>query len=351
MLRIGLIGCGGIVRQAHAIGYRSMADRIQVTALADPSSSNRSQAGLQLGVSQELQFADHLEMLKQAPLDAVVIATPHAFHAEHVVAAAEAGKAIISEKPMAVSLDEADSILTAVEKYDVPYTVVHNLLWVPAVAGARQLLASGQLGRPLLGRGEMLAHKSTATTTTDQNWRASARMGGGALIDSSYHEIYTVEALMASPIRSVYAQLATLRFPIDVDDTALLTFEHENGCISNVVASWCARSPAHRGRWTSVSATDGAVRIIYTDPLPLAVFQEDGSGPGSWERVEATDIPGIAMPVAGDTTGHASYLQAAVDAIESGGEVPVSGLQARHNLAIVEAARKSNSTKRTVEVA
>lgn len=350
MRKVGLIGSGGIVQRTHAIGYQAVAETVQIAALADVSEANREKAGTQFGLPPDRRYTDYREMLDRAPIDTVVIATPHAFHVEQAVAAAEAGKAIVSEKPMAVTLEEADAILAAVTKHHVPYTVVHNLLYSQAVQGAAHLLRDGGLGRPLLGRGEILGNKSEVTTTIDQDWRASRKMGGGALIDSSYHEIYTVEALMGSPIRYVQARLATLKFPIDVDDTALMTFEHENGAASNVLASWCARAPALRGRWVTVSGTRGGVRIVYSDPAPLACLRDAPAGSGKWEETAAGDLPGVDPAIAGDVTGHANFLRAAFGALESGGALPISGAQARHNLAIIEAARKASAGRQAVEV-
>lgn len=350
MRRIGLIGSGGIVQRTHMAGYRALAAAglAEVAALADPSERNRDAAGDLAGVPAAQRYADYREMLARAPVDTVAIATPHAMHVEHAIAAAEAGKAIISEKPMAVTLEEADAILSAVARHGVPYTVVHNLLFSQPVLGAAALLAQGAVGEPLLGHGQMLGNKPVETTRSDTDWRASRKMGGGALIDSSYHEIYTVESLMGSPVRWVEARLATLKFPaIDVDDTALMTFEHANGRLSTVHAAWHARGPAHRGRWVWINGHDGALRVVYSDPAPLARSAAKGAG---WETVDASQLESVRAGIEGDATGHAAFLRAAVEALSSGGPLPVSGAQARHNLAIIDAARRASDTRRGVEV-
>jgi UDP-N-acetyl-2-amino-2-deoxyglucuronate dehydrogenase len=350
MRRIGLIGSGGIVQRTHAVGYRALAAEglAEVAALADVSERNRAAAGELFGVPEAQRYADYREMLAHAPIDTVAIATPHALHVEQSVAAAEAGKAIISEKPMAVTLEEADAILAAVERHRVPYTVVHNLLFSQPVLGAAALLAEGSLGTPLLGHGQMLASKPAETTRSDLDWRASRTMGGGALIDSSYHEIYTVEALMGSPVRWVEARLATLKFPaIDVDDTALMTYEHADGRLSTVHAAWHARGPAHRGRWVWINGTEGALRLVYNDPTPLT--RSTGRG-NTWEAVDPTHLRGVRPGLADDPTGHAAFLRAAVEALAQGGPMPITAVQARHNLAIVEAARRASAERRGVEV-
>jgi predicted dehydrogenase len=361
MRRVGLIGAGGIVRRTHAVGYAALGAggdapggagggeaAVRIVAVADPAAASRDAAGAQFGIAPGQRYADYRDLLARAPVDTVVIATPHAYHVAQAVAAAEAGKAIVSEKPMAVTLEEADAILGAVARHGVPYSVVHNCLFAQPVLGARALLESGAAGEVLLGRGEMLGNKPLATTTIEGDWRASRAMGGGAVIDSAYHEIYTVEALMGSPVRAVSAHLATLKFPIDVDDTALLTFEHANGRVSSVAAAWHARSPGLRGRWVWLNGTEGAVRVVYADAAPLS---RQTGGARAWEPVDPATLPGVPAPLPGDATGHGAYLRAAFDALERGAPPPISGAQARHNLAIIAAARESSAARRAVEVA
>ncbi len=367
MRRIGLIGSGKIVQRAHSVGYRALAGTgaAEVAALADPSEANRTTAGTLFNVPAAQQYADYREMLAKAPIDTVVIATPHSLHAEHAIAAAEAGKAVISEKPMAVTLEDADAILAAVKRHAVPYTVVHNFLYTQPVQAALAVLADGSLGALIMGRGEMLALKPDETTRSDLDWRASRAMGGGALIDSSYHEIYTVETLMGSPVKYVEARLATLRFPIDVDDTAMMTFEHENGALSQVTAAWGARAPGHRGRWVWINGTQGSLRVVYSDAVPVSVSRGRG---GKWEQLStrAAGAEGVSgsgdgpagaeafaqatLAIDGDDTGHGAFLRAAVAALEAGAPLPVTPAQARRNLAIIEGARRASAERRAMEV-
>jgi predicted dehydrogenase len=345
---VGLIGCGRILTRAHSLGYRVAIEEglVRIAALADLSEERRERVGEMYGVPTSERYADHRELLARAPIDAVVIATPHAVHAAQAIAAAEAGKAIVSEKPMAVTLEDADAIASAVRRHRVPYTVVHNFLFTPAAQGAAALLRGGGLGQPIVGRGEMLANKPEETTRAETDWRASAAAGGGALIDSSYHEIYTVETLLDSPVRYVEARVATLKFPIDVDDAAFLTFEHASGAISTVQAAWCLRSPSNRGRWVAVNGTQGGVRVVINDPAPLSRVV----GEGTWEAVDPRSVPGVMPPVAGDRTGHAAFLRAAFAALGQGKPLPVSVAQARHTMAIIDAARRASETRRAVEI-
>jgi predicted dehydrogenase len=150
---------------------------------------------------------------------------------------------------------------------------------------------------------------------------------------------------MGSPVTYVEARVATLKFPIDVDDAALMTFEHASGALSSVHAAWCVRSPTHRGRWVAVNGTKGAVRIVYNDAAPLSQITT-----GGWHAVDPQSVGGVALPIPEDRTGHAAFLLAALTALDTGGQLPISPEQARHNLAIIDAARRASAGRRGVEV-
>ena len=138
-IRLGLIGCGGIVQLQHLPTLCEL-DTVRIVALADPDDDNLAKVGATTGVPPAQRYADYRDMLEQAAIDAVLIATPHHLHAEQVIAAAEAGCTVISEKPMATSLEEAAAVLDAVARHDVAYTVVHNAVFTPGTLHAIALL-------------------------------------------------------------------------------------------------------------------------------------------------------------------------------------------------------------------
>ena len=353
-IRLGLIGCGGIVQRAHAPAFASMQGLVQVVALADPIESNLTAVGQKFGVPTEHQYPSYRDMLAKAKIDAVSIATPHFLHAEQVIASANAGVAVISEKPMATSLDEADAILEAVERNGVPYAVVHNLLFSPAMKHALSLLGLGQFGEPLFGRSQAMFVKPKHLSPDD--WRHSRAKGGGCIIDSAYHEIYAVSALMLSPVKYIEARVKTLYYEaLDVDDTAVLLLEHENGAVSTVTASWCAASHGNdSGRWCEAHTTEGTLRVNHRPNKPVLRFSRtDG-----WQDI---DLPGMkdgakesatlsALRFA-EATGHAGFFAATFEALATGAKVPVTGENARRNLAIIEAARQATIERRAVTLA
>ncbi len=338
-VRLGLIGCGGIVRIAHAPGYQSIPDLVRVTALADPVSDNLQQMGEMLAVPPERRYADHRQMLEHAELDAVTIATPHHMHAAHAMDAAAAGVAVVSEKPMATSVEQAREVLAAVERHGVPYAVVHNFLFAQGSERARALLTDGAAGTPFFGRAKSLFNKTDDRADPNREWRASRAAGGGAINDTAYHEIYLLETLVGSPVRYVEARVATARFAFDVDDLALLLLEHENGAPSTVSTSWCVPG-GETANLAEVHGPAGGVRVMRR-------------GRGLWQYARSTaqwQVVALPPQPAWAESGHGRYFAATFDALARGAPPPIGGAQALHNLRIVAAARRATAERCAVDL-
>ena len=349
-LKLGLIGCGGIVQQIHAPSLLALRDKIQVTAVADPNEENRRKVADLFQVPESARYADHRDLLANADVQAVSIATPHHLHVRQVTDAAEAKVAVISEKPMAATLEDALQIMEAVNKNGIPYAVVHNLLFSLPMRAAHGVLKES-FGTPLFGRSQSLFRKADDFATNPNNpgqlWRAQKSSGGGCLIDSCYHEIYSVESLVGSPIRWVEARVKTAYFGIDVDDLALLLCEHENGAVSTILSSWFTAVP-DGGRWCEAHGPGGSLRVNHRADDPVRFYS---SAEGKWRSVEVPGIHADPALVQPRVTGHLGYFEATADALVAGKTVPVTGAHALHNLAIIEAARKATADRRAVEVA
>ena len=344
-IRLGLIGCGGIVQITHARAYRSLTDTVQVTALADVVPENLKKVGELFDVPAEEQYTSYQEMLAHAAIDVVTIATPHSFHAEQVIEAANAGVAVISEKPMATTLEEADTIMEAVRRNGVPYTVVHNYIFTAGMRAAMtelDALGESHFGRSV-GMGLKPADFSADHPTPAFAWRASKAKGGGCIIDTSYHEIYSVCTLMRSPVRYVEGRVQTLQLDIDVDDIAMLLCEHENGAVTTVSGAWCV--PGTDSGWCEMHAENGSLRVNHRHNVENALrrfTRADG-----WKELE---LAGFDEAEQQDASGHARYFKETFNALAAETALPVPAEKAYHNLAIIEAARKATIERRAIEI-
>ena len=339
-LRLGLIGCGGIVQQSHLPAFRSMPELVQIVAIADPSVENRSRFVATVPRAQE--FDDYHVMLEQADLDVVSIATPHHLHAEHIIEAAEAGLAVICEKPMATSLEEADEILEKVNRAGISLSIVHNYLFAPGMREAMAQLNSGKLGEPQFGRAQSLYNKQD--DLSEKEWRHRQETGGGAINDTAYHEFYQIEALIGSPVRFVEARVQTKFFPFQVDDMVLVLMEHDNGAVSTLSTAWWIPEPEITA-FCEVHTSIGSLRVRHRGKSLQRFLRSNRQ----WEEL---DVAGLSDLSADELrwAGHAGYFKATFTALSTNQLLPVTGDQARHNLALIDAARRADKERRAKEI-
>jgi predicted dehydrogenase len=238
-IKVGLIGGGGIV-DAHIRGYRTYADLIEVTAVADVIDETARRRAAELGAA---AYTDFRQMILEADLDAVDICLPHHLHAEAIVSAAQAGKHILCEKPLCLTVEQAIQVHQAVRTAGVTLMCAHNQLFLPAVGTARQLLDQGILG-------SVYEVRITDTFYNDFNpqnmgWRATAATsGGGELMDTGYHPTYLMLHLAGgSPVEAT-ALLSRhrLRF-MDSEDSAQVLVRFDNGIVGHLVTSWAYDPP------------------------------------------------------------------------------------------------------------
>jgi predicted dehydrogenase len=239
VVKVGLIGGGGITR-AHVKGYRAHADKIVVTAVADVVEEAASTRAAELSAQ---PFTDYREMLRTADVDAVDICLPHHLHADAIVAAAEAGKHVLCEKPLCLTVDEARRVSAAVHANQITLMCAHNQLFFPSVAKARELLDAGILGTVYEVRTTDSFHNDF--DPSNMGWRASAKTsGGGELIDTGYHPTYLLLHLAnAQPVEAT-AFLSTHRLKfMEGEDSAQVLVRFANGVVGQMVTSW-AYDPA-----------------------------------------------------------------------------------------------------------
>jgi predicted dehydrogenase len=347
LTKLGLIGCGGISQRAHLPSIEPLAEMVTVSAISDVMDENLVAVGTRMDVPGEKRFADFREMLDKAELDAVLIATPHHLHAEQAIACAEAGVTIVAEKPMAMSLEEADRIVDAVNTAGVQYTVSHNFLFAPGTQMALDRLDQEGFGDRVFGRTKSLFCKSKEQSDPQTVWRSRASAGGGCISDTAYHEIYTLERMMGSPVRYVEGRLRSDFLELDVDDLAILMFEHENGSVSTVATSWGTASagPEETSNLCEVHSKDHAIRV---DRRGRRVYVRSRAEQ-NWEEIEIGNYDGMSDDDL-SRVGHAGYFQAVFSALSQGEALPTSIDDARRNLAIIEAARAASESRRAVDV-
>lgn len=248
VVRVGLIGSGGI-SAAHGKGFIKYADKIKCVALCDVSDDNlkkRSEQLKDVGGGGK-QFKDWKVMLKEmgGEIDAVDICLPHHLHAPAIMDSAAAGKHILCEKPMCMSLAEADQIADAVKKSGVTYMSAHNQLFMPVVQEAKRMIDAGEIGKVLWLRSQdCFRAGGEGGDPFKGSWRASLKtQGGGELIDTGYHPSYRLLYLAGAPAVSIHSQMGRFAQRIEGEDTASVQVRFANGVIGEILTSWAFPLP------------------------------------------------------------------------------------------------------------
>ena len=242
--RAAIIGCGRITEQGYAPALKYLSGKVQIAALAGHKNVERLKLiGGLFGVPKEHWYLDYKQMLKNEKLDFAVISLPHYLHRQAAVDCANSKLDIVLDKPMAVSLAEAERILKAVKRNKVRCCMLHNNLYNDRYLKAMKLIKAGRIGKPFLFRQESLWYGYySGAKGNDPAWRTKfAKSGGGVFIDAGWHSVYLAEALIKSPVKKVFAKLETYGGKIDVDDTALVLLSHANGALSSIQLSWSVR--------------------------------------------------------------------------------------------------------------
>ncbi len=238
VVRVGLIGCGGI-SGAHANGVNKHTDKIKYVALCDIVPEKMVARSKQLG-GVDKHYTDWKKMLSEmgGEMDAVDICLPHDLHGAAILDSAAAGKHILCEKPMCISLKQADEIAAAVKKAGVTYMSAHNQLFMPSVQEAKRMIEAGDIGKVWWLRSAD-CFRAGGIKRENWGWRADRkRQGGGELIDTGYHPSYRLLHLAGTPVKSVRATMGRYLQQIDGEDTATVQVGFDSGAIGEIFTSW-----------------------------------------------------------------------------------------------------------------
>lgn len=321
-LRIGIAGLG----RAFSIMMPALADpRLEVVAGADP----RPEARARFAADFEARAFETVEELCRDPaVEAVYVSTPHQFHRANVEAAAVHGKHVLVEKPMALSLADADAMIAAAEAAGVRLGVALQRRAEPQLQRLHAAVAAGELGRLTLGLVSIPYHRPQSYY--DQaGWRGTwAHDGGGVLMNQGIHLIDLLLWLMGDPVE-VQARAATLQRAVEVEDTLAATLRFAGGALATVAATTTAE-PGFPHR-VEVFGTRGGAQL-------------EGEGLLRWHTAAGArhEAEGAAQAAGagGDPRGiapigHIRLLRDLIGAVREGRPPLVDGAEGRRSLAAV----------------
>ncbi len=291
MIRVGLVGYG-FMGKMHADCYAA-SGQAQIVSVADVESDRRDEATAKLGC----KTFDGIEaLLNGAELDGVDICTPTYLHEEHVLAAVAAGKDIFCEKPLSLTTESCERMISAAESAGVKLMVGHVVRFWPDCVALKSVLDSGRLGKPVWASARRLSARATWAW---QGWLQDPARSGGAILDLHIHDLDFLAWVLGRPGQVVSAGVRTAAGAFD---TALtICIGHANGASSQ--AEGCLAMP------------DG---FPFTSQL-LAVC-EKGS-----VAFDITASPSLVVRPAGAPEEYPEIPEVAAGSAEAGGNVSSLG--------------------------
>jgi len=332
-LRIAVIGAGriGLVHAANIAHRLRGADLVAVTT-ANP---DRAAAARQLFGPELAIYANLAGLLAQETLDAVVIASSTAAHRANIEACAAAGLHIFCEKPLALSLPDCDAAILAGEQAGIKLMVGHVRRFDPAAIAAKQRIAAGDIGRPIVYRAIAGDQDPPPPSFADPS------VSGGLITDAGYHDLYLARWLMEDEIVRVYAEGGALVAPeigaVGDVDNAIVDFRFARGGLGTLYVSRTTRY-GHDVR-VEVIGSEGAVHIGQLRRTPVNLLTRGG--------LSHDVIPDTAARYA---EAFVAELQAFVDCVRHDTPPPVTGQDSRAVVAIGLAARKSHQQGRIINI-
>lgn len=338
MLKFVLVGCGRIAkRHAELLGKNQIAGA-KLVAVCDVVPTKAAALAAAFGVP---SYTDMHKMVEVENPDVVVVLTESGLHAEHTVALAKYGKHIVVEKPMALTLDDADAMIRACDQHGARLFVVKQNRFNVPVVKLREALESGRFGKLIMGTIRVRWCRRQDYYDQD-SWRGTWAFDGGVLTNQASHHVDLLEWMMG-PVESVFAKSAKALAKIEAEDTAVVVLKFRSGALGLIEATTATRPKDIEGS-ISVLGERGTVEIGGFAVNEMKIWQFE-------ETVPADDDVRTRFSVNPPSVygfGHQAYYDHVVDCIMNDRQHLVDGLEGRRSLELISAIYESIETGKEV---
>ena len=258
-LRSAIIGCGKMA-QVHAQALKNI-DETELVAVQSRNAEKAAATAARFGVK---AYSDIAEMIQREQVQVVVICTPHPAHRQAAVIAMQNGAHVLTEKPLAVSLDDCDAMMEAAAMHNKQLGMVSQRRFYPSCRRIKQAIDDGKMGTPMLGSVVMYGWRDEKYYSSDP-WRGSwDKEGGGVLVNQAPHQLDLLQWYMGSEMEELYGVWQNINHPyIEVEDTAVAIIRFKNGAVANIVVS-NAQNPGIYGK-VHIHGSNGASAGVQTD--------------------------------------------------------------------------------------
>lgn len=328
-LRFAILGCGRISYK-HVEALINNSEEAELVAVCDiieeKAIDRKNQYEEYLPNSNVKIYTDYLEMLKDGNLDVVTIATESGYHAQHAIDSLNNGTHVLIEKPIALSVKDADEIIKTAKETNKKVCVSHQNRFNPPIQKLRRAIEEGRFGRIINGTARIL-------WTRDDNyykqapWRGTKELDGGTLMNQCIHNIDLLQWMMGSDVERVHAERDTYLRNIEMEDFGAILLRFKNGSIGVVEGSACVY-PKNLEETLSIFGEKGTVVIggLAVNEIKTWEFEDERDYDHENEEVEIDNVYG---------KGHTPLYKDLIDAIHHDSEPLINGEEGKKAMEII----------------
>ena len=336
-IRAAVIGLG---RAGWNIHVRTMQERedFDVVAVADPDPDRQQQAEEEAAAQ---PFDDLDSLLKGCDAELIVVATASADHANHSIAALDAGRHVLTEKPMATTLEDADRMLVAAKSAGKILTVHQSRRWGEDFLFIQQMLKDERLGHVFFIRLGSYGYRRR------NDWQTLRKYGGGLLNNNGVHVVDQCVILMESPIVDVFGDLQQILQPGDTEDHLKVVMRGESGRVIDLeLTSACAASlpswtlMGTRGTLTVTGGGTAVLQYVKDDLAPLEAIDRPLATGRTYGVEGGDEIEFEKVELEAKVSSGPSFYDQLYNAVRNGAPPPVDPGTSRETIRVMSEARK-----------
>ena len=331
MLKFALLGCGRIAKKHSELLGGGEIKNASLVAVCDIKEEKAKIIGDRYKIP---YYTDMDIMMKNESIDVVSILTESGYHAKHVINLAKYGKHLVVEKPMALTLSDADKMIKACEKHACKLFVIKQNRFNVPVRKLREALEGDRFGKLVLGTVRVRWKRDQAYYDQDK-WRGTWALDGGVLANQASHHIDMLEWMMGD-VLSVFAKANTSLVDIEAEDTAAVILKFKNGALGIIEATTATRPNDLEGSISILGEKGTAVISGFAlNKMQTWVFEKKEDGDDNVLDKYSVNPPNVYG------FGHKVYYEHLIDCIINKKKQLVDGFSGRKSLEVVIAIYES----------
>lgn len=333
--RVALVGCGRISKN-HFDAIRRV-DGLRLSAVSDSVEERARAAGQEYGVP---WFTSVSALLGEGESDVVTICTPSGLHSAQGIAAAKAGKHVVTEKPMAITLEQADALVEATDAAGVKLFVVKQNRLNPSIQLLKRAVDKGRFGRIYMANTTVRWNRPQEYYDSAP-WRGTWEFDGGAFMNQASHYVDLIQWLVG-PVESVIAKTATQARKIEAEDSGVAVLKFRNGAIGVIEVNVLTYPRNWEGSISIIgergSAKIGGTAVNKVEHWAFAEYDDDD------KLIEATST----NPPSIYGFGHEGYYRNVLSVLRGDAQPETDGRAGRKSLELILGIYESAKTGRDV---